>query len=184
MKEIPLPRGLVALVDDEDFKRVSQYRWQSGKTNAQSRTRYAYRHELVDGKKRVTYLHRFILGAPAGMYVDHINHDGLDCRRANMRLVTPSQNRINGRRNRDGRSRFKGVSPTGAKFKAQVGFNCEPRYFGMYDSEETAARVYDAAARRLHGEFAHTNFPTIDPEADAIAARLIAEKGLEGEVAA
>lgn len=87
-KEIPLTRGYVAIVDDQDFDRLSQYKWQYSK-------RATSHYATTDIGHKKIYMHRMIMDAPDDMTVDHINGDGLDCRRVNMRLATHRQNVIN-----------------------------------------------------------------------------------------
>lgn len=177
VREIPLSQGKIALVDDEDFDRVNQFKWCAAATSS-SRTWYAMRGDYTGSKPRTIYLHRFILDAPSDMDVDHINHNGLDCRRENMRLATTSQNCCNRRKNVGSKFRFKGIQARRNRFAVRVPFDGRLVHFRTYATQEEAARIYDAVVARLRGEFAHTNFPDIDPDADAIAARLIAEKGL------
>lgn len=95
MKEIPLTNGGVALVDDEDYNRVVQYRW--GKFQGRSREWYAKRY-VKPGLGEALQMHRFILKLPPRLpQVDHINFNGLDNRKENLRVVTQSQNKQNGR---------------------------------------------------------------------------------------
>ncbi len=103
-------------------------------------------------------MHRFLC---EGRYVDHVNGDKLDNRRANLRPVTKGQNAMNAKKPRDGvTSRFKGVSRfRSGKWIASIMFNGERRHLGYFFDEEAAAKAYDAAARELCGEFARLNFP-------------------------
>ena len=98
MKEISLTKGLVAIIDDEDFERVSRYKWVSLKNK---RTVYASRSSDLKGGKKTMYMHRFIMNPPSDMQVDHINGDGLDNRRVNLRVCTQSQNLKNSWRHRE-----------------------------------------------------------------------------------
>lgn len=106
-------------------------------------------------------MHRAILVAPSGAEVDHINGNGLDNRRSNLRLATVNMNRwnMNGRRSA---STYKGVSlvPDGSgMWRARICFLSKKQELGKYDNEADAARAYDRRARELHGEFARLNFP-------------------------
>ncbi len=157
---VPVTRGLVAMVDPEDFARVSQYSWRAlGKGN----TWYAG-HAFSSAPKTYHYelLHRFILNAPPGVEVDHINGDGLDNRRANLRLATTSQNQANRRKGLGGLSRFKGVrwNKVRAKWYAEIVVNRRKAYLGLFIIEEDAARAYDRGAISAFGEYARLNFPT------------------------
>jgi HNH endonuclease/AP2 domain len=155
MKEIPLTQGKVALVDDDDFDRVASMRWYAwratwhSKKGAVSEWWYALRKTPGGG---VMGMHQMILGVKG---VDHVNGNGLDNRRSNLRAATTSQNAMN--RRPQGRH-LKGVTrlPSG---RWQAGIKHEGRslHLGMFATEVEAAAAYDAAARRLFGEFARTN---------------------------
>lgn len=163
MKQIPLTRGEVALVDDEDFPSLCKYRWHAMTIG------YAGRGRLgSDGPgPSVIYMHRAILNAPEGVEVDHIDHDGFNNTRSNLRLASKQQNRFHvGKKTRMGSatSKFKGVWQRSGKnltpkWDAMISLNRKRQYLGRFVNEEDAARAYDAAARKLHGEFANLNFP-------------------------
>lgn len=161
VKEIPLGHGLTATVDDEDFERVGHLRWflvtQFMVTKS---SRYAMRREVRDGKPSTVYLHRRILNAEKGQIVDHINGDGIDCRRSNLRLCTPSQNQANKKRKTRTSSPYKGVwQRPGGRWTGELTKDFQPIRIGTFDTAEEAAREYDRLARELHGEFARLNFP-------------------------
>ena len=154
MKEIPLTRGKVALVNDEDYERVMMHKWCAVKTRNKW---YAQRRE---GKKKVS-LHRFILDAKSGEECDHINGDGLDNRRCNIRIVTSQQNKWNQQKTH-GSSIYKGVSweKDRNKWRTGIRINNKDIHLGLFDSEEEAAKAYDAKAIELFGEYAKLNFPS------------------------
>lgn len=107
------------------------------------------------------YLHRLVTGAGRGQIVDHINGNRLDCRRANLRVGTRAQNLWNRGKARHNTSGYKGVSfckQTG-RWRAEIRANRKCQKLGRFQTAEAAARAYDAAARRLHGEFVQVNFP-------------------------
>lgn len=167
MKEIPLTQGLVAIVDNDDYERVSAHRWYTAISRTSSdgvsliyAVRSAYR---PDGQRRQQRLHRFILDAPDNMQVDHINGDGLDNRRENLRLCTSAENSRNVRPYTGGTSALKGVSwhLRVKKWRAQIKINGKKLHLGYYSTEEDAAKAYDSAALRFHGEFARTNFKEV-----------------------
>lgn len=154
MKTIPLTKGKVALVDDEDYERVAQYKWHV-KNNG-----YAMRTAYTEPRRRVAqYLHRFLLDAPHDMQVDHINHDRLDCRRENLRLVVPRQNSWNLRFESRKSSRFHGVHWNGKVWIAQITINGRAKHLGRFHDEIEAALAYDRMARLTRGEYAAPNFP-------------------------
>ena len=92
MKEIPLTRGYIALVDDEDYDLLSDYSWYAF---IRKHTVYARTHVYKDGLRKNMSMHRMILNPPDGMEVDHLNHNGIDNRRQNISVVTRSENAYN-----------------------------------------------------------------------------------------
>lgn len=172
MREIPLTQGKVAIVDDEDFERVSAFRWHALKRP--NGLWHAVRTQKRQGKKQHIYMHRFITGALPGEEVDHENRNGLDNQRKNIRRCTKRQNSLNRRQSSHRKSsRFHGVAwhewsrrwrvVICAGEKDQRG-NSKQLYVGVYRDEEAAARAYDMAAIKHFGEFATTNFPREDYE--------------------
>lgn len=157
-REVPLSRGLVALVDDEDYARVAAAGpWH---VNPGRRTIYAQRNtRRADGGKTTQSMHRFIADVAA---VDHVNGNGLDNRRANLRAATSAQNAANRPRRVDSKSPFKGVlinNDRGRPWRAQIHHDGRKRHLGCFDTAEEAARAYDVAALGAWGEFARLNFP-------------------------
>lgn len=159
MKEIPLTQGKVALVDDEDFELVNQYRWYALRNH---RTFYAVKQmRQVDGRRGLLWMHRLILGlTDSRQQADHINHNGLDNRRVNLRVVSQSENAQNRRMALANKSGFKGVALDSRtqRYRVQIRINRKPTTIGYFATAEEAARVYDAKARELYGEFACVNF--------------------------
>jgi hypothetical protein len=170
-REIPLTKGQVAIVDDADYERLSQYRWRAI-PHKNGRKFYAGRNYVnEDGAKRTMLLHREIMQPmphtllSGGIEVDHINGDSLDNRRSNLRLVTKSEN-YRGRTKTPGcSSQYKGVSlvkRTG-RWQAYIRANDLIYRLGTFANEVDAARAYDAHARVLFGEFARLNLPDLPP---------------------
>lgn len=158
MIRIPLSQGLEAIIDDCDAA-FAKVKWHAHK--AHRGTWYARRTKKKDGRKTVLYLHREILGVSRdgfGVQVDHVNGDGLDCRRENLRVVTMGQNRMNSRKRSDNRSGYKGVSwwSHGRCWRAQIRLNGRNHWLGNFSDPEAAHRAYAEAARRMHGEHART----------------------------
>jgi len=157
MPEIELSQGLVALVDASDYALVRDRRWYAAR---RKQTFYAVRHSSGPGPK-LLYMHRVIL--PTAGSVDHINGNGLDNRRANLRPANGAQNAQNSRKRRAGTSssRYKGVSlkKSTGRWAANIGHGYRQVFLGYFDREEDAAQAYDEAARDLFGEFARLNFP-------------------------
>jgi hypothetical protein len=134
---------------------VSQYVWHA---KLDKKCWYAKRSTRVDGKHVLVAMHAFLLQPPPGFIADHVNNDGLDNRRKNLRLATITENNRNSR-SRPGVSRFKGVSwhAKGKCWYVRIKCNERTHSVGCFDTEVAAALAYDDAAKRLHGEFAWLN---------------------------
>lgn len=157
--EIPLPSGHTALVDDADEDLVSRFRWVALKSRSVNVTILYARSRVEPGSERRQFLHTLLTGWPL---IDHVNGNGLDNRRENLRPCTRSQNGGNRLKHTPSSSRFKGVSvhpldPT--RWKATIGGQGVRRHLGLFSSEVEAALAYDRAARGQWGEFAALNFP-------------------------
>jgi hypothetical protein len=153
MAYIPLTRNLQAIVDVEDYEWLSQYKWHAsvsgdGMVYAKRQVR---RHDVL--------MHRMIMQPPSGMVVDHINGNGLDNRRCNLRICTPAVNARNRRKHAAGKSRFIGVYPRGQKWEAYVG----RKYVGRFDDDVAAAKARDRQALEMYGIHAWLNFPPESP---------------------
>lgn len=157
MKTVPLhgqkAAGRVALIDDEDYELVSMFRWRVLENPRLGRNNGPY---AVTGHTN-TMMHDVVLGIRG---VDHINHDGLDNRRANLRPADRSQNNHNERPRLDSTSVFKGVTRhrNGKSWQARIVVDGRRYALGSFSSEEDAARAYDAAALTAWGEYAFRNF--------------------------
>lgn len=159
-KEIPLSQGLVAIVDDEDFEWLNQWKWSASKQGKRPETtKYrAIRVVTKNGKQRPILMHRALLGARREDIVDHINGNPLDNRRENLRICTQQQNMFNGSAHVDGMtSEFKGVCWDKDRRKWRVAF--QGKYVGIFDNELVAAASYDEVALVHAGPYAKLNFP-------------------------
>lgn len=152
---IPLGKGRYTLVDQCDFEKLSRYNWFVRKHR---RNFYVVR---TAGEKKLS-MYRQITDAAKGMVVDHIDHDGLNNRRSNLRVCTAKQNARNSR-SPGGTSKYKGVSRDqyNNKWRAKIYCNGKRINIGNFKNEKQAALAYDKHARKLFGEYAHLNFPDI-----------------------
>lgn len=152
MKQIPLTKGRFALVDDEDFDIVNQWKW-SCWVDPVSGVAYALRQ--VSKGKQIT-LHRFLLQAPKGLLVDHFNGDGLDNRRQNIRLCTRKQNNVNSPVTKRNLVGLKGVSRSGAKWRARIDIQNKTLSLGSFLYKENAELAYKLISLLYYGEYAYS----------------------------
>jgi hypothetical protein len=162
MRTISLTQGYVALVDDTDFDRVSQYKWRALVDRRRNKVYAVRKTHGSHSSRRTAYLHREILGVnDPEVKVDHRNGDSLDNRRVNLRKCVCGENNANSRKRRDGlSSQYKGVCwhTRDRKFQASIRVHGRTRYLGMFRDEVQAAQAYDMAAREHFGQFAQCNF--------------------------
>ena len=157
------------LIDDQDLSRIAGYRWRL------SANGYVVASAKVAGVWRLIYLHRLLLGTKPGYQGDHINHNKLDNRRQNLRLVTPQQNLRNRGRFRRSQSGLTGVSQHGKRFQAYVRVNGRKKHLGTYDTAEQAALVRDAYTRHIDEEHFTRNYPhrLISQETHALISNIL-----------
>jgi hypothetical protein len=155
--EIPLTQSKTALVDAQDAPKVLRHTWCVQKDGRQFYAVTGFRGN--DGTMRLMRLHRFILNPPPKTGVDHIDGDGLNNQRRNLRLATHSQNQHNSRVRSDNKSGFKGVhwSKHARKWHVQIMVDGRTKFLGLFENKKEAGVAYDAAARELFGAFARTN---------------------------
>lgn len=160
---VPLTKGKVAIVDAEDYKWISEFKWQ-----ALSGTRGhcpAARQVMKNCKTTTILMHRAIWEhhngpIPNGLETDHVNGNPLDNRLANLRVCTHSQNMVNRDVDKTGNtSKYRGVYLHGNKWQAGIYQNRVRIHLGTYSTEEEAAQSYDLKAKEIFGEFARLNFP-------------------------
>jgi hypothetical protein len=150
-----------AKVDPADYKRLRKYKWF---VKVGSNSFYAFRHIPTKKVKRepIIHMHQEVIKVPKGMIIDHINRYGMDNRSANLRPATHSQNMCNRKKfSIPSSSKYKGVSwhKGSLKWQAKIRFERKLIHLGTFKNEIDAAKVYDEAAKKYHGEFACLNFP-------------------------
>jgi len=161
MKEIPLTQGKIAIVDDDDFEWLNQWRWHYSNG-------YAVRNVWINGNCKILRMHRIIVGIfyKSGIEIDHIDHDKLNNCRNNLRLCTHSENQHNREMYSNNTSGFKGVSwhKSANKWVARIRINNNLINLGIFNDPYDAACAYDEAARKYHGEFSNPNFSAVECE--------------------
>lgn len=154
---IPLRTAIpaVTIVDFADYMKLKDYTWFVRRYR--NATPYAYRQVSEGGKRRTIFMHREIMGFPAGLMIDHINRNGLDNRRCNLRVCTGTQNQ--GNRSPSSAARPKGVSfqKRYGTWRAYITIRGKFTHLGTFATAEEASRAYDAAAAAAFGEFALLN---------------------------
>jgi hypothetical protein len=159
VKEILLSQGRVALVDDEDFEYLNQWKWSYFKCGTMA---YAARQTPRPDRKTIL-MHRVILDIMGKAMVDHADRNGLNNQRYNLRKCNKSQNSANSKKIANTASKYKGVSPSGNTYKniwrAEIQVMGKGVNLGYYQTQEEAAHAYDTGAKKYFGEFANPNFP-------------------------
>ncbi len=163
MKEVKISKtDKVALVDDEDYKLVSQYTWHLATAGRSDKVLYARAHdEFVDKKSKSIFMHKLITKTDRHTRIDHKDRNGLNNQKYNLRIATSSQNSAN-RIKTTSKTKYKGVKINeshiiGISFLAYIGFQKKTIYLGAFSTEEAAAGAYNRAATKLFGEFALLN---------------------------
>lgn len=158
MKEIILTQGKVALVDDEDFEYLNQWKWRAQKGRD---TYYAVRFQWVNGRDTKISMHRLILSlVDKSILCDHRDRNGLNNQKYNLRIASYSGNGSNRTSGKNSSSVFLGVSWINREKRwcAQIKKDNIVRHIGYFESEIEAAKAYDKHALEIHGEFANLNF--------------------------
>jgi hypothetical protein len=145
---VPLTQGYEAMIDTADVPIVARWNWQIKSDRGYL---YAYRK----GKSGNIWMHRLIMGNPKGMVIDHINRDGLDNRRGNLRIATHAENIRNQGIRKNNTSGIKGVSlvPSTGRWQARIMVWGQAKFLGTFATSQEAHAAYVAASRELHGEF-------------------------------
>jgi hypothetical protein len=162
MKEIQLSQGKVALVDDDDFGVLNQYVWSAYKD---CHTFYAVGRFKIRGNRKMVKMHHIIIGHPLPGYVcDHIDGNGLNNQRHNLRFLTYRESCLN-RRNVSRMSKYPGVvwMNKQKKWASQLWIKGKHKYLGLYSTEEDAFIAYMTIVKKENPQF-NTNFRIFDPD--------------------
>jgi HNH endonuclease len=159
MKLIPLTKGKFTKVDDEDYEYLMQWKWRLGSPDYAVRSVYVGK---INGQYTYQFIpmHRVITGAKKGQVVDHIDRDGLNNQRANLRKCTQRQNTFN--RGKFQTKHLKGVQFLKGAWQAYAKVDGKAVYLGRFPTEHLSGLARDLWAVDLHGEYADTNFPIIN----------------------
>lgn len=159
MIEIKLSKGKVAMVDDEDYERINKFKWFTYEKLYLKCSSYAMTNIRISGKRRHLQMHRFIMNTPENLQVDHIDHNGLNNQKSNLRNCTRQQNNFN---SRSQKGNYKGVfidkKNKKNPFRARIRHNTKEIYIGSFKTAKEAGFAYDNKAKELFKEFAHLNF--------------------------
>jgi hypothetical protein len=152
--EIPLTQGKFAKIDNEDYDLIKNHKWCYNKGYAKTAI------TLSNGKQKLLSMHRVILGlTDSKIQCDHINHDGLDNTKKNLRPCTHQQSHMNKSSAKNSSSKYLGVSwhKNKDKWQSSIMFNNKQIHIGIFHNEEEAAKAYNNKAKELFGEFANLN---------------------------
>jgi hypothetical protein len=156
IKKIPLTKGFFALVSKEDFDKLNKHKWSIFE---REHTCYAQRGKTINGKQKTILMHREILGAKKGQICDHIDRNGLNNVRENLRICSCLENARNSKKQKNNTSGYKGVSWSKKqnKWLANISYMKRTINLGYFDDIERAAFAYNVAAKEIYGEFANLN---------------------------
>ena len=154
---ILLTQGQEAIVDDWRYDELNQFKW-CAQWSSSTKSFYAERKSpRAEGFKTIR-MHVIVAKTPNGLCTDHINQNTLDNREENLRVCTRSENNMNRGKRSDNTSGYKGVFKSNFGWTAKIEAGRKQTYLGTFQTREAAAKAYDEAAKRLHGEFAVLNF--------------------------
>jgi hypothetical protein len=152
--EVSLTQGRIAIIDDEDWDLIKDYKWFAFKM---CNTYYAVtNYYKEDRSRKLLLMHRLILDAQPGQRIDHKNRNGCDNRKENLRFASVAENAMN-KESHTGTSIYKGVCWDRGKWKSSIATGRKSFHLGRFVSEKEAAKAYDKKAIELFGDFAKLN---------------------------
>jgi hypothetical protein len=154
---LELNKGQTCQIDKEDLWKIARYTWFARLIAGRP---YVMTSAYENGRHKRIMLHRLIMDAQKGVVVDHINGDGLDNRKSNLRICSHRQNILNQKKSKLGSSQFKGVRRYVRfnKWGAQITVHGKQIHLGVFETEDEAARAYDEASLKYFGDFSRLNF--------------------------
>src|SRR3990167_7107201 len=156
MKKILLTKGKYALVDELDYEWLSQWKWLFGGRRYAARNTH-FRDKDGNRHTQVIWMHREILKTPKDLFTDHINGNGLDNRKSNLRIATKQQNAWNLKRPRHNTSGFKGVYWRSNRWEAAIHKDNKKQHLGRFKELKQAITAYNNEAQKLFGKYAKLN---------------------------
>ena len=162
MKEIKLSNGRLVKVSDEDYDHLSQFKWHARKAHDKTETLYAVRsipHPLglkyKNGKtkRKTIQMHRELMSFPENIDVDHIDGDGLNNTRENLRLATKTQNQRNRKLTKTNKYGYNGIRKIGNKYYARLRIDGKEKCFSGYDTLEQAIEAKKLLEKQYYGDF-------------------------------
>lgn len=156
MATIQLTQGKYAIVDDEDFEMLNKWKWHYNKNRGQGRAQRSTSRKSLEGKTSV-FMHRVIMNCPKDLQIDHINGNGLDNRKSNLRICTNIENSRNKNITKNNTSGIRGVSwnKSYQKWHTYIRVNYRHVFLGYYFDKEQALKVRKEAEEKYFGEFAY-----------------------------
>jgi len=158
---VPLTQGFTAIIDIDDYAEISKFNWHFQESGGVG---YAARQATVDERptkqRQFIWMHHVIIGKHETMVVDHINGNGVDNRKSNLRHATCSQNQLNRKITSVGKSGFRGVYPHDGKWQSRLKINGKSHHLGTFETVELAAKAYISASIEMAGEYSR-HYPAI-----------------------
>jgi len=158
MKQIALTQNQFAIVDDEDYDRIVSFNSWCASTHQRRKTFYAVSSRVVNGKCKLFRMHRLIMGVDdPHVFVDHIDGNGLNNQKSNLRICSKFQNQQNRPKNKNNSSGHKGVHRDKArdKWAAKIMVNRKNIALGRFDNLQAAVDAYKTACEKYHGEYSN-----------------------------